>query len=55
MSEARTSPLVLQIVLLVAFLAIVATAVVTVLWPDLQDEPEPAVPGATSARDAGSP
>ena len=48
----RSSPLVVQIILLVAFLLVVAAAVFTVLVPDLQEEPDPAAAGRP---DAGPP
>ena len=50
--EERSSPLALQIVLLIAFLAVVVVAVFTVLVPDLTDEPDPDL---AHHADAGTP
>lgn len=47
----RSSPMAVQIVLLVAFLLVVAAAVFTVLIPDLREEPDPTPAGQP---DAGS-
>jgi hypothetical protein len=45
----RTSPLAVQIVLLIAFLLVVVAGVFTVLVPDLTDEPDPDLTGRADA------
>jgi hypothetical protein len=49
--DPRTRPLVANVILVIAFLALVAIGVFTVLVPELEDEPEP--PSGTPAATGG--
>ncbi len=49
MTEARTSPVLPQVLLLIAFLAVAAVGVFTVILPELMaDEPEAGAPAETA-------
>ncbi|MFW6049899.1 MAG: hypothetical protein ACODAU_01925 [Myxococcota bacterium] len=52
-TESRPSPLVAQVVLLIAFLLLAAVGVVTVLLPELREEPpEPTEDSQERSREA---
>ena len=48
-TDDRKSPLVVQIILLVAFLLVVVVAIFTVVIPDVTDEPDPETTGRGDA------
>jgi hypothetical protein len=54
MGEARTSPWVRNLILLVGFLVLVAIGVFTVVLPELEEPEEPEPPATTAEPDAQS-